>query len=240
MSAPEVEAPVEVVRYRRVSTDEQAVSGLGLDAQLTMQARFLAQHPAWTVVAEYTDAGHSGSLPSYERPGLMDAVAALGPGRVLLASSRCRLARDRHVIAALEKEVEKARAKIVTTDGLGLVDDPASRLMIGIQDLFAEHERGVIRARVRRALAELKARGVQLGNPRWEESIEGARRARTTRAHTRALSVYPTICEIRTVGGVTSLAGIARALTARGVRTPRGGTTWTATAVKRALAKVEP
>jgi hypothetical protein len=35
--------------------------------------------------------------------------------------------------------------------------------------------------------------------------------------------------------GARSLRAIAAALQARGVRTPRGGTTWTATTVKRVI-----
>ena len=35
--------------------------------------------------------------------------------------------------------------------------------------------------------------------------------------------------------GATSLRAIAAALEARGIRTPRGGTAWTAIAVKRVL-----
>jgi Recombinase len=44
----------------------------------------------------------------------------------------------------------------------------------------------------------------------------------------------PVIVSIRRTGA-TSLCEIAAALQTRGVRTPRGGTAWTATTVKRIL-----
>ena len=62
-----------VVAYLRVSTDEQAESGLGLEAQrasITAEA----ERRDWNIVAEFTDAGVSGSVAPLDRPGLAEAV----------------------------------------------------------------------------------------------------------------------------------------------------------------------
>jgi hypothetical protein len=54
-------------------------------------------------------------------------------------------------------------------------------------------------------------------------------------ADQKAANVLPVIREVQGAG-VTTLQGIADALTARGVKTPKGAT-WTATAVRRVLAR---
>ena len=75
------------IAYLRVSTDEQANSGLGLDAQLDAIIAAVGQPDAI-----YRDEGYSGSDP--KRPALMDAIDALSAGDVLVVAKRDRLARD--------------------------------------------------------------------------------------------------------------------------------------------------
>ena len=61
------------------------------------------------------------------------------------------------------------------------VDMPqANKLTVHILAAVAEHEREAISQRTKAALAAAKARGTKLGNPRWQESLSGARAARKT------------------------------------------------------------
>jgi DNA invertase Pin-like site-specific DNA recombinase len=65
----------------RVSTQEQAESGLGLEAQraaIEAAARRMGQQ----VAQVFEDAGISGAVPIDERPGLLAAVNALRRGPV--------------------------------------------------------------------------------------------------------------------------------------------------------------
>ena len=75
------------IAYLRVSTDEQASSGLGLEAQLA------AIRAAATPDAVFTDDGYSGS--NIERPALHAALSALKKGDVFMVAKRDRLGRSR-------------------------------------------------------------------------------------------------------------------------------------------------
>jgi len=85
----------QVVTYRRVSTEEQALSGLGLDAQ-EAAIEAAAAGRGWTVVAGFVDAGVSGSRPPAERPGLAAALDALAGGEAgaLVVAKLDRLSRS--------------------------------------------------------------------------------------------------------------------------------------------------
>ena len=61
--------------------------------------------------------------------------------------------------------------------------------------------------------------------------------ARQRKAVERAADLAPVISELRT-SGVTSLSGIAAALTERGIPTASGGSSWTAVQVRRLLARM--
>jgi hypothetical protein len=60
---------------------------------------------------------------------------------------------------------------------------------------------------------------------------------RVARADAWAAKLGPTIAGIQATG-TTSLKGIARALMARGIRTPRGHGVWTSIQVARVLARI--
>jgi hypothetical protein len=68
-------------------------------------------------------------------------------------------------------------------------------------------------------LAAAKRRGVKLGGPRLAAARKASNKARSEAADAFAANVI--IKEIQ-ASGVSSLRGVARALTARGVRTARG------------------
>jgi site-specific DNA recombinase len=146
-----------IIAYLRVSTDEQANSGLGLDAQLASITQKIG-----TPDATYRDEGYSGS--DHKRPALLQALNALKTNDVLAIAKRDRLGRDVFLMAWIEKEVKKCGARIVSSAGEGTdADDPASVLMRQIIDAFAEYERNIIGARTASAMAQKKIRGEYTG-----------------------------------------------------------------------------
>jgi DNA invertase Pin-like site-specific DNA recombinase len=106
----------------------------------------------------------------------------------------------------------------------------------------AELEAGLISARTRAALAAAKARGTKLGGNRGVVLDDAARAAgravRTMKAQKRALNILPVIDELRSAG-VSSLNGLAKALTERGIPTARGAARWTPSQVDRVLSRRE-
>jgi DNA invertase Pin-like site-specific DNA recombinase len=152
------------IGYLRVSTDDQAESGLGLEAQrASITAAAARLHLSLTRVV--IEAGVSGALALTERPALLDAVSALGRGEVLLVAKRDRLGRDVLEVALIEKSIAARGARVVSAAGEGTDnDEPNSLLMRRLMDSFAEYERLVIRARTKAALAAKRARGERIGN----------------------------------------------------------------------------
>ncbi len=205
------------VAYYRVSTDRQGQSGLGLEAQRNAVLDYL-NGGSWTLVADFTEV-ESGKHA--DRPQLAAALAACKKQKAKLVIAKLdRLSRNLAFIAALmDSGVEFVAA-----------DNPhANKLTIHILAAVAQHEREAISARTKEALAAAKARGVKLGNPRWERTIEATNAVRIEAADKFAANVLPIIREIRQ-SGISSLRGVARALTARGVKTARGGE-WSAVQV---------
>src|SRR5687767_6546822 len=129
------------VGYRRVSTQDQADSGLGLDAQQTIIAT-TAKRLNLSVVTTFTDAGFSGSLGLERRPGLADALNALQRGDVLLVAKRDRIARDAFLAVLVERAVAKKGCRIISAAGEGTeTDDPAAIFTRRILDAVSELER---------------------------------------------------------------------------------------------------
>jgi DNA invertase Pin-like site-specific DNA recombinase len=140
------------VAYRRVSTDEQRESGLGLEAQ-TAAIEVAGARYSLQVRATYTDAGLSGALPLAKRPGLLAALSALQRGDVLLTAKRDRLGRDVVNVAMIESAAARKGARVLSAAGEGTDnDDPTGQLMRRMIDAFSEYERLLIGARTSAAL----------------------------------------------------------------------------------------
>src|SRR3954471_18418479 len=223
MTAP---AGSRFVAYYRVSTDKQGRSGLGLDAQRVAVARHAVSAGGGVVAAfEEVESGRRG-----DRPQLTLAMTECRARRgVLLIAKLDRLARDAHFLLGLEK----AGVEFVAADM-----PYANRLTIGIMALVAEEEARATSARTKAALTAAKARGVKLGNPRLRpgdaSTARDARAAWSASAARRTAEIAPYLDAARRAGA-TTLQQLADALTARGVRTPRGGERWRPWQVRRVI-----
>lgn len=198
--------PGPLVGYVRVSTDEQAGSGLGLAAQRSA-IRQHAEYNARPLGTIYEDSASGRSLD--KRPGLADALAELHAGRAsgLCVAKLDRLSRSLLDFATLMQRSQKERWVLVALD-LGVdTSTPQGELMASVMATFAQFERRLIGARTKDALAELKAQGVKLGAPRTLPT-EVEQRIQTLRA-----------------SGLTVRA-IAETLNTEGVPTATGRGAW--------------
>lgn len=220
------------VVYTRVSTDKQERSGLGLEAQQAAIAAFLK--PDDKVVASHTET-ESGRCVA--RPELNKAIRKCKrTGAVLLIAKLDRLARDVAFISALMKETDFRVAEMPS----------ATPFTLHIYASMAEEEARAISARTKAALAAAKARGVVLGGWKGHQPVAGiqtlgAKASAVVRAKKATRTAYDlagVVADIR-ASGVTSLNAIAAALNARQTPTPRGDGQWTATSVRRVLARLE-
>ena len=115
-------------------------------------------------------------------------------------------------------------------------DQPfASRLTLHILAAVAEDEARRISERTKAALQAAKARGRKLGSPIAAKTVAKARAARSAYAAKAKATTLAVVREVQK-SGVTPLAGIARTLEARGVKTPRGRSEWQPVQVSRLLA----
>jgi DNA invertase Pin-like site-specific DNA recombinase len=219
------------VSYLRVSTARQGQSGLGLEAQEAAVAAYL-NGGCWRLLASFIEV-ESGKNSA--RPELAKAIAHCRmTGATLLVAKLDRLSRDAAFLLTLNKSGIDIRA----------CDMPeANPLLFGVMALVAQHEREAISKRTKEALAQAKIRRAEAGMPKlggWRDTpgrilpdIEKARVALVAHADQFGARVGPMIREMRDRG--LSLGAIAADLTARAISMPRGGTQWTATAVRRAL-----
>ncbi len=152
---------MNAVIYSRVSTQEQADSGAGLNAQLDA-CRAYAKQQGLTVTGEYSDAGVSGTAELDKRTGLMTAIGSLGKGDVLIVAKRDRIGRDVVLVKMIERMVAKRKASIYALNG-ATGDSPEAQFMNGILDLSSAYEVALIRARTKSALGAKKSRGERMG-----------------------------------------------------------------------------
>ena len=207
------------IAYYRVSTQRQAASGLGLDAQ--REAVELHTRTG-QLLAEFTEV-ESGKRAN-NRPKLQAALAECkATGSTLVIAKLDRLSRNVHFLTGLlESKVE-----IVACDLPG-----ANKFTLQIMACVAEQEREMISARTKAALPAAKAKVTVLGNPRLSEARERARATHIARRP--AAPIIGMIADWHSQG--MSYREIARRLNALNVR-PARGKAWYGSSVANVLGK---
>lgn len=153
---------MKIIAYTRVSTDEQS---LGLDAQKLSCERY-AEQQGKILHEVFSDEGLSGALSFEKRPGILNAIASLEKGDILIVAKRDRLSRgDVMAMAMIEASVVRKGARIVSAAGEGTEsEDPSQVLMRRMVDAFGEYERLIIKSRTSAALQAKKSKGQRVGH----------------------------------------------------------------------------
>ena len=219
---------MKIVSYLRVSTRQQGISGLGLQAQRAAIEAYAAQRSG-KVIETFTEV-ESGKLNS--RPELLKALhLAKVTGATLVIAKLDRLSRN----AAFLLTLRDSGVRFIAAD----MPD-ANDLTVGIMALVAQQEREAISRRTTEALAAAKARGVRLGNPNGAAALKRADKGNAAgvaairvAADSHAKNLQPVVNTLA-AEGVTSLGAVAEALNERGMLTPRGGR-WHKSSVRNLL-----
>jgi DNA invertase Pin-like site-specific DNA recombinase len=143
---------LKAISYARFSTDRQSESSV--DDQLKA-CREYARARGWTVIAEYSDHGISGAALG-NRPGALEAIAAVGPGDVLLITDLSRLSRSQDLAPLLSRMRHRGARAIGVQDGFDS-ESRTARMQAGMSGIMSEEFRSMIADRVHAAL-EYRAR----------------------------------------------------------------------------------
>lgn len=175
-----------MIGYLRVSTEEQAHSGLGLEAQRDTITRYADGH-GWDVVW-YEDAGVSAK--SLDRPALQEALARLHPKKRdvdgLLVAKLDRLSRSVHDFSGLLKLANARKWSVVAID-LGVdTSTPTGKLVANVMMSVAEWEREIIGQRTSAAMQAAKRQGKRFGYPSALPATTGDRLLELRRSLTLA------------------------------------------------------
>lgn len=212
---------LRMIGYTRVSSDEQARSGLGLRAQRSV-IRAACERNEWTLVEIKSDDGESGK--SLARPALHAALEAIVDGAAdgLVVSKLDRATRSVQDFAALLDWFTEAEATFVACDLQIDTSTPGGRLVANIFVSVAEWEAGVIGDRTREGMAALRAQGRAVSRPAAADRPDLAERIAAMRKQGMAYQA------------------IADTLNAEGVPTLRGGAEWRVSSVQAAAGYRRP
>lgn len=202
------------IGYVRVSTEEQARSALGLEAQ-ERAIRLAAEQRGWGLLAVVTDAGLSGSRT--DRPGLQRALTRMRRKEAdfLVVAKLDRLSRSiRDGADVIDQANRQGWALVDLGSGVDM-STPAGEMVAGVLLSAAQYERRLIGVRTKEGLASAKSRGIALGKP---TAYPDELLARIHGMHGQGLS----------------LRKIAEVLTDDGVATAKGGR-WHASSIRSVL-----
>ena len=209
---------MQTIGYIRVSTEEQAQSGLGLEAQERM-LRAYCEAKGIVLNDLLVDAGYSGK--DLNRPGIAELLRRVRERRVAMVMTVKIDRLSRRVIDTLNivETLRQHDTAIVFVQEAIDTTTAAGKAMLTVIAAFAEMERNYISERTRSALAAKKARGERLGNPSFG-ALDGEER------------VHQVVRELRDQR--LSLRAIASALQDRGLL-PRRARAWSPEMVRRLL-----
>lgn len=219
---------MRMIGYCRVSTREQGLSRNGLDGQRADLERF-AQTEGMELVEVYTEVA-SGADGLDGRPVLAQAIAhAKRIGCALVVSKLDRYSRNVAFIATSMEQFKRERIGFYVVE-LGTDTDP---FVLHLYAGLAEKERKMISMRTKSALAQVKARGTQLGNrTNLAEAQSKGREANRAKSKAFAESIRPLIAHMQARN--LTLREMAEELNRYGTPSMRGKT-WSHTTVRNAI-----
>jgi site-specific DNA recombinase len=226
-------APVSLVAgiYLRVSTDEQATTGFGLEVQRT-QTTGMGMVKGLTVGSVYEDAGLSGTLGPKQRPALARLLADVRAGKVqvVIIAALDRLGRSTRIILDVVEQITQAGAQLISCRESIDTTTPTGQFMLTIFAALAQLERDQI---VKRTMDGRAARGRKDGEKGGSLPLGYRRESNVVKVDVAGAAVVRRIHSLR--AAKYSLASIAGVLNSEGVPTAHGGRCWYPSSVREVL-----
>lgn len=221
---------MKAVGYIRVSTEEQADSGLSLKHQRSKIAAYA--HAADLELCEvFEDAGRSAK--DLKRPGIQSALSMIeqGSARALVVLKLDRLTRSVKDLGHLVEFFDKTKAVLISVQDSINTSTAGGRLVLNVLGSIAQWEREAIGERTAAALAVKVADGEKIGGTvPYGFDVDAKGRLKPNMTEQTALVLIKRWRKRR-----ISLREIGRRLLARGFR-PKVAKEWHPQVIKQLLA----
>ncbi len=231
---PDAATPPRFIAYVRVSTGEQAASGLSLAAQRRRLTAYVAAH-GLTLADVAEDAGISARRTN-NRPALQRALSALSRGEAdgLVAVKLDRLSRTTRDVLDLVARAEREGWALHSIEERLDTASPQGRFVTTSLGAMAQLKREQAAERTRVAMAELRRQGRRVsGKPPWGYRFDCGRVV----ADTDEQVILTRMLVLRAEG--LGAKRIAAALNEAGGTNPRTNRAWTHGAIQAVLRRIE-
>lgn len=205
-----------IIGYIRVSTEDQAASGISLEAH-EAQIRSWAASKGYSNLTVYRDEGISGKS-THNRPGIVAAFEHVCRCKgILVVYSISRMSRSVRDAVCIVDDLGRSGASIVSLTESIDTTTPSGRALFGMTAVFSALEREMASERTKSTLAHLKKTGrvygqVPYGYRRCGDLLESDEHQQEI---IRRMGVYRKLGE--------SLRHIAEDLNLDGIPAPNGG-----------------
>lgn len=153
---------MKAIGYVRVSTEEQALEGVSLEAQKERIGAWCKAND-WELVRIYEDAGLSG-MKGHNRPGFQEAIsAACKIGATFIVYSLTRASRSTRETLELSERLQASKADLVSISERIDTTTASGKMVFRMLAVLGEFERDQIVERTKAALAHKKANGLRTG-----------------------------------------------------------------------------
>ena len=150
-----------VALYARVSTNNQTVEN-----QLA-ELREIAHRQGWSIVAELSDEGISGSKGRDKRPAF-DQLLKRSTRRefdLIMVWAIDRLGRSIQHLVGFMNELQSLRVDLYVHQQAIDTTTPSGRMVFGIFSALGEYERELIRERILAGQKRARSQGIKIGRP---------------------------------------------------------------------------
>ena len=224
---------MKALAYIRCSTEEQKVSGLGIEAQ-RQRIEGYCQMRGMELIEVFDDAGVSGGKPLEDRPAGSKVLEAVRKNKVkhVVVMKLDRAFRDAADCLNVTRDWDKQGVSFHILDMGGTSIDTSTamgRMFLTMAAGFAELERNLIKERTKAALGVKRSRGERISRyaPFGSDFGPDSRNGNDTTVLVDNSQELATVQDMRAMrSSGWTLREIAEELEFRGIKTKKGNEKW--------------